>query len=107
MSKAPWFKFFPQDWASDTALLECPMDARGTLIYLMCVAHEGTPYGYLANARGPVSENTLAIKCGMPLQEFRDCLKDLVSNGRLVADENGILYVPRMAKDGDICRIRS
>jgi hypothetical protein len=105
--KNPWFKFYAQDWASDTSLLECTMEARGTLIYLMCVAHEGTPYGYLANERGPFSENILAIKCGMPLEDFREAVEDLVTNGRLVADEDGVLYVPRMARDGDICRVRS
>jgi hypothetical protein len=105
--KNPWFKFYAQDWASDTSLLECTMEARGTLIYLMCVAHEGAPYGYLANERGPISENILALKCGMPLEDFREAVEDLVSNGRLVADEDGVLYVPRMARDGDICRVRS
>ena len=105
--KHPWFKFYAQDWSSDTALLECTMEARGTLIYLMCVAHEGMPYGYLANERGPISENILAIKCGMPLEDFREAVEDLVTNGRLVADEDGVLYVPRMARDGDICRVRS
>lgn len=41
----------------------------------------------------------IAMRCSI--------VEDLVSNGRLVADEDGVLYVPRMARDGDICRVRS
>lgn len=45
--KRPAFQFYPGDWLRSTDLRSCSVGARGLWIDMICLMHEGTPYGHL------------------------------------------------------------
>jgi hypothetical protein len=73
----------------------------------MGVAHDGAPRGYLAGAKGAFSEEFLARKCSCSVQDLHDAIEELKSFGRLEVSEDGVLRVPRMAREGEVSSIRS
>ncbi len=98
----PWLKLFTRDWLDDTELRKCSLMARATLIDLMCLAHEGVPYGYLAGKTGQLPEKQLAFRCALSLAKFKSCVSELDAHGRLHRTTDGILYISRMVRDEEV-----
>lgn len=102
----PWFPLYGRDWLDNKELRRCSPAARALLIDLMCLAHEGEPYGYLSDSRGPLTDDYMASRVFVKLAAFKEALKELVSHGRLKA-EGGELSIPRMVRDEEIRRKRA
>ncbi len=104
----PWFQMHSRDWLDNKELRRCSPTARGLLIDLMCVAHEGTPYGHLADKMGPLSAHYLYSRCSMERTQFARALGQLKASGRIAeTDTDKCLYVPRMVRDEAIRLARS
>jgi hypothetical protein len=65
----------------------------------MCLAHEGNPYGFLADSVGPLTEQFVAARCVLSVAKFKRALAELMSNQRVSATADGVLYVKRMVDD--------
>ena len=117
----PWFKFHPQDWLTDVELRACSSAARGTLMDLMCIAHNSEEYGVCmpdlqTSTRKRVAKHlaltlrTLDSHLTILIQMHRICMtgveqmSDICQTGvGQVSDrcrtDAGHLYVKRMVKD--------
>jgi hypothetical protein len=77
----PWFKFYASAWQGDIALKKCSLAARGLWIEMICVMSDAQPYGYLADAGGPMTLDTLALLIGRPLAEVEIAYAELEARG--------------------------
>lgn len=73
--------------------------ARSVLIDLMALAHEGVPYGALADKSGPLSDAFMASRCVMGVGKFRASVSELLEHTRLTKGDDGVLAVPQMVED--------
>lgn len=96
--KRPWMQFCTRDWLNNKELQRCSDESQAILIRLMCLAHEGTPYGYLADRIGPLTDDFMSAKCLKKLPQFRRAIIELVKYERLHRDEKGY-FVKRMVDD--------
>ena len=103
----PWFKLWSRDWLDNKELRRCSPTARAILIDLMCLAHEGTPYGHLADDVGALAENYMAARCIVTAREFTKGAHELLQHKCLQVDPSGVLYVPRMVEDDALRSVRS
>lgn len=95
----PWFAFYPRDWRGDLDLQLCSIEARGLLIELMAIAHEGEPYGHLASDSIPFSDEKLRKLTSVSIQKFYKTLSELIQNKRILKAKGGALFIPRMVAD--------
>jgi hypothetical protein len=103
----PWMKLHTRDWLDNKELRRCSPTSRATLVDLMCLAHEGYPYGHLADKLGPLSEEYMAARCFVQLPVFLESLSELKQAERVHVTESGILYIKRMVDDEDLRLRRS
>ncbi len=81
--KRPWMQLYTRDWLDSTELRRCSPMSRSVLTDLMCLAHEGIPYGYLTDKIGPLTDDYMASRCVVPLAIFRKAVSELVLAERL------------------------
>lgn len=94
-----WSKFWWQDWRSDPALRACSLTARGLWMELLCMAHEGTPYGHVTlGGRAPTNEQLSSI-VGVSARKIEKLIAELESAGVFSRDEKGVMYCRRMVRD--------
>jgi hypothetical protein len=105
--KRPAFQFYPKDWRSDVQLRSCSVAARGLWVDLMCLMHDGKPYGTLTLHGKIMPDLTAAQLIGLPLTTYRKLLKELETIGVSSRTETGILFSRRMMKDEHIRQIRA
>lgn len=105
--KRPSFQFYPGDWLRDTALRSCSIMARGLWIDMICLMHEGTPYGHLKVNHKVILLPNLARMVGATLQEVEGCLTELESAGVFNRAEDGTIYSRRMIRDESIRESRA
>ena len=113
--------FYPSDWLGDTALSRCSISAQGLWMRLLCIAHEGEPYGHVSQIPSdnppPDPDDPIevygyavdiaekAIKNGTltgAAQQKRlviQSLVELIQKGVLSFTENGTIYSRRMVRD--------
>lgn len=101
MSAQPWFKFFPADWRSDSALRMCSPTARCLWIEMLCLMAEADPVGHLLVKGKPLSDRTLALLAGMAPEEVVEALADLEENEVFSRTSTGVPYSRKMVRDGD------
>jgi hypothetical protein len=97
--KRPSFQFYAKEWVWDIALRQCSIAARGLWIDLLCLMHEGTPYGHLADERGALSLEFILRVAGIPEKEYARLLDELESKGVSGRAETGVMYSRRMVRD--------
>lgn len=98
MSK-PYFNFFPADWMADPALRRCSPDERGVWMDMLCLMHEGNPYGTLTLPNGEeIDEKSLGKMLQIHGNSLRKILKNLEKNG-VFCRENGVIFSKRMVAD--------
>lgn len=97
--KRPSLQWYPNDWLNDLALRQCSALARAVWIDLLCIMHQGDPYGYLRSASGKLPDKFLAGACGVTTKQLSDAVKELEGNGVFSRDEAGMIYSRRMVKD--------
>lgn len=71
--KRPSFQFYPGDWLNDAALRLVSVGARGLWIDMLCMMHQGTPYGHLKVAGKVILPSNLARTLGATLPEYAWC----------------------------------
>jgi hypothetical protein len=104
--KRPSFQFYPGDWMSNTALRLCSLGARGLWIDMICLMHEGTPYGHLVlNGKG-ILPKILARRIGASLKETERLLSELTDHGVFTVTEEGVIFSPRMVRDESLREMR-
>ena len=79
----PWMRFFTRDWLDSKELRRCSPLARSVLVDLMALAHEGVPYGYLADKVGPLTVQYMASRCVVSSSHFLKAIAELVLHSRL------------------------
>jgi hypothetical protein len=98
----PWLPLHTRDVLDCKELARCEPHHRFVLLALMCLAHEGTPYGYLADEVGPLTDQYMASRCLVSLQLFRQAVASLELNTRIKRTAEGVLYISRMVRDEEI-----
>jgi hypothetical protein len=107
MSKRPSFQFYPGDWLRDSALLSCSVGARGLWIHVICLMHEGSPYGFLKVGEKVILPANLARMAGATLPEVEGWLHELEAAGVFSRDESGCIFSRRMIRDERIRQARA
>lgn len=103
----PWMKLHTRDWLDNKELRRCSPLSRSVLADLMCLAHEGVPYGYLTDKVGALTEKYMASRCVVPLGKFRAAVKELQDHGRLSESETKTFFIQRMVDDEDLRKRRA
>ena len=98
-TKQPWFKFNPQDWRGDAKLRMCSIGARGLWMEMMCIMHEGEPYGHLLVSGRPPTAKQLAVLSGISNSECERFLAELELAGVYSKTEAVVIYSRRMVRD--------
>lgn len=101
MATRPSFQFYPADWLTDRRLRRCSEAARGVWIDLICLMHDGTPYGHAATDGVPLSLHERAQATGIHWRTLRSCEGELRHHKVLQESEFG-LYSRRMVKDEEL-----
>lgn len=94
-----WSKFSWRDWHSDVALHPCSLAARGFWLELLCMMHEGSPVGHLANNGKQVTIRQMAANAGCSDKEATKLLGELEEADVFSRTEDGTIYNRRMVKD--------
>ena len=100
--KRPSFQFYPGDWLRSTDLRSCSLAAKGLWIDMICLMHEGNPYGYLKVGDKVILPPILARMVGVSLHEIEGYLSELTEAGVCSTDSNGCIFSRRMIKDEEI-----
>jgi hypothetical protein len=96
-----WSKFWWQDWQSDKALSRCSLAARGLWMELLCIAHEGEPYGHLRlNGHGLDAAEIADMVTKTTTKEVAKLLAELEDKGVFSRTHDGTIYSRRMQRDG-------
>lgn len=102
----PWLKFYVVDWLNHPGLRSSSRSARGLAIDLLCLMHQGEPYGHLRVGRKDLSEVELARIVGGVEAEIGAELQELLDAGVFARTTVGRIYSPRMVRDEEQ-RVRS
>jgi hypothetical protein len=105
--KRPAFQFYPGDWLRATDLRACSVGARGLWIDMICLMHEGTPYGHLKVNSKVITQAHLARMVGSSPEEVSAWLKELEDTGVLSTDPDGVFFSRRMVKDEEVRNLRA
>lgn len=100
--KRPSFQFYPGDWLRDTALRSVSVAARGAWSDMLCLMHEGTPYGHLKVGSKVILPDNLARMIGLTLEETSRLVGELEEAGVFSRTTEGCIYSRRMVRDEEI-----
>lgn len=92
MSKRPAFQFYPSDWRNDPGLRLCSIGARGLWMDMMCLMHEGQPYGHLTVMGRHMPPEALARLVGEGAAPVKRWLKELGENEVYSTTEDGVIF---------------
>ena len=95
----PSFQFYPDDWMNDLGLRGCSPATRGIWADVLCMMHQGIPYGHLADAAGAIPVKNAAIRCGVSLKTFMSAMAELESHQVFSRTDEGIVFSRRMVRD--------
>ena len=105
--KRPSFQFYPGDWQKDAALRMCSVSARGLWIDMLCIMHQGSPYGYLKVNEKVIHVDNLARMVGATTQEVQGWLQELEGAGVFSRDDSGCIISKRMIRDEQVRSARA
>lgn len=107
MSKRPSFQFYPPDWRNDAGLRLCSSGARGLWIDMLCLMHEGEPYGHLTVFGRPVTVESLAKLVGESGPAVKRWLGELAANEVYSQTDDGVIFSRRMVRDEELRDLRA
>jgi hypothetical protein len=107
MSKRPAFQFYPGDWRTDPGLRLCSVGARGLWIEIMCLMHEGEPYGHLTVQGRHIGIDMLARLVGESASSVKRWYAELEINDVFSKTAEGMVFSRRMVRDEDIRNARA
>ncbi len=99
MSRRPSFQFYPNDWMNDLDLRQCSIDARCLWIDMLCIMHDGVPYGHLRSTGGDISAHWLANRCGISERVIKRLLNELEKYEVFSRNPDETIYSRRMVSD--------
>lgn len=99
MSAQPWIKFYPRDWRGDQALRFVSLAARGLWMEMLCVMHEGAPYGHLTIGGKPIEDGDLSRLVGSTVEEVQALLVELRTAGVFRQTRTGVIFSKRLTDD--------
>lgn len=99
MAKRPSFQFYPADWLTKIELRMVSVAARGLWIDMICIMHQGEPYGYLKVKGKVISKDKLGVFLGVEAGVVESCLSELEGAGLFSTDDEGAIYSRRMVRD--------
>ena len=105
--KRPSFQFYPGDWMRSTDLRCCSVGARGLWIDMICLMHEGKPYGHLKVGDKVIHAQNLASITGATIQEVEGWLDELMETGVCSINDEGCIFSRRMIRDEELRQIRA
>lgn len=105
MSKRPSFQFYPSDWRTDPGL--CSVGARGLWIELLCLMHEGEPYGHLTHQGRALTLDSLARLVGESAAAVKRWMAELRSNNVFSETTDGVPFSRRMVRDEGLREVRA
>lgn len=105
--KRPAFQFYPGDWMRSTDLRSCSVGARGLWIDMICLMHEGTPYGHLKVNQKVIHPHNLARIVGATFDEVGGWLEELEGAGVCSRDGDGCYLSRRMIRDEGVRQVRA
>jgi len=105
--RRPAFQFYPGDWVRDAGLQVCSLAARGLWIQMICLMHEGTPYGHLRVGTMAISVEILARMVGDTPPRVRRLIAELEAAGVFSRLADGTIFSRRMVRDEHIRDIRA
>jgi hypothetical protein len=97
-AKRPAFQFYPSDWRTDPGLRLCSIPARGLWIEMLCIMHEGSPYGSLTRAGRPITDDMLARLVGDAVEDVTAWREELREQD-VYSEDGGIIFSRRMTRD--------
>ncbi len=98
--KRPAFQFYPGDYRTDIDLHLCSLAARGLWADMMCLMHDGEPYGHLrTSGGGTITAKELASLVGASAGEVAGCLAELKDREVFSIAADGTIYSRRMVLD--------
>jgi hypothetical protein len=106
MSRRPSFQFYPGDWLNDTALRLCSVAARGLWIDMLCLMHQGNPYGFLKVGAKVILPANLAHLVGATTADVEGWLQELEDVGTF-SRQRGVIFSRRMVRDEDLRQRRA
>lgn len=108
MGKRPAFQFYPSDHRAETGLQLASLAARGLWSEMLCLMHEGVPYGHLAAAEGePIEPAQLARLVGESPAVVKRLLAELEKRNIFSRTVEGVIYSRRMVRDEHIREVRA
>ncbi len=99
MSKRRWSKFWWQDYERDPALRLCSLAAQGLWMRLLCLMHEGEPYGHLCVNHRPLHSRQLALMLGVAERQIARLMAELRDAGVFSTTPEGCIYSRRLLRD--------
>lgn len=85
----------------------CSSGARGLWMDMLCLMHEGTPYGHLTNNGKDILPGTLARLTGNTIAEVEGWIAELVEHGVAKLAASGTLFSSRMVRDEEVRQVRA
>lgn len=94
-----WIKFWPQDWQRDPALRSCGVAARGLWMDMICIAHEGSPYGHVTINGKAATMKQIGSITGAGEKEAARLVSELENAGVFSRLDDGTIFSRRMVRD--------
>lgn len=107
MAKRPAFQFYPSDWRNDPGLRLCSIAARGLWADMLCLMHEGEPYGHLTVLSRPMEPQALAKLVGEGAPAVKRWLAELQANEVYSVTDAGVIFSRRMVRDEALREVRA
>lgn len=95
-----WIKFWPQDWHGSKELRTCSLAARGLWIDMLCIAHDGDPYGHVTINGRAATVRQIAEFSGISVKRARGLIAELDDAGIIARTADGTPYSRQMVNDG-------
>jgi len=73
---------------------------------MICLMHQGKPYGHLKVGSKVIDDITLSRMVGCPLDQVKEMLEELEKSEVFSRKNDGTIYSRRMVKDDDVRRKR-
>jgi len=105
--KRPSLQFYPGDWLRDAALRSVSFAARGLWIDLLCLMHDGDPYGHLAVNGAALSPATVAQMVGAAPKVYAKLFAELAAAGIPSTRPDGMVYSRRLVRDAELSHKRA
>lgn len=106
-TKRPASQFYWGDHLRDPAVRSVSLAARGLWVDVMCLMHEGDPYGHLRTGKRDTTVEILARMVGSPVGTVRKLLAELEDAGVFSRNDDGVIFSRRMVRDERLRNVRA